>query len=210
MDKYGGQVFGFMFPTPFQRLALVWGAWRRWRTETWPSIFDWSCFFWGGWWAAGVFCSHCFQGCNFVAMSLYQNKLVKSVHQDKGLSFTSSVIFPKLDRFHWGNCGALWWCWRAGIKGWQSGFSGIGERGGLLRDGLLNGVECRMLFVAIHERFSCKVSSLESCVRNSGFQQSRNMNWGWGRWGRWWEDGQGPKWCSSDFPGMVSGWSAFL
>ena len=55
-------------------------------------------------------------------------------------------------------------------------FQELVKGGGLLRDGLLNGVECRMLFVAIHERFSCKVSSLESCVRNSGFQQSRNMN----------------------------------
>ena len=109
-------------------------------------------FFLGGWWAVVFFCSHCFQGCNFVAISLYQNKLVKSVHQDKGLSFTSSVIFPKLDRFHWGNCGALWWCWRAGVKGWQGDFSGIGEGG--FGDWLLKGLECR--FVAVVFENPCR------------------------------------------------------
>lgn len=39
----------------------------------------------------GVFCSHCFQACNFVAISLYQNipKEIKIVDQERRLSFTN-------------------------------------------------------------------------------------------------------------------------
>ena len=45
------------------------------------------------------------QAWNFVAMSLYQNfpkeiKIVNSVHEDKRLTFTSSVSFPIFYRFH--------------------------------------------------------------------------------------------------------------
>lgn len=67
----------------------------------------------------GVFCSHCFQACNFVAMIVYQNipKEIKTVLLKikdgllqilanvphvfpEGWAIGGSVSFPKLDHFH--------------------------------------------------------------------------------------------------------------
>ena len=142
-----------------QTLCLAEGAWQAWwrcwmsRTETWPGIFG------SSWFLKGLMSGGRLnvQAWNFVAMSLYQHfpkeiKIVNSVHEDKRLTFTSSVSFPIFYRFHWGGCGALWWCWRAGIKGWQGDFSGIGEGG--FWDWLLKGLECH--FVAVVFENPCR------------------------------------------------------